>query len=83
MCQVDEFSETSAVHDRIEDRKQDGQKGKETLKGKSDDCGNPSPYSGDHCRAYDCLREGKKEGEGFGCESEKSDMKEVKVTVHH
>ncbi len=83
MGEVDSFSETSAVHLRIEDDKGNGEQGEEGLESHRCSCCRLSPYSGYQGRAYECLGEGQQGAEDFRGESEESDMQEIEILIHH
>ena len=65
VCQVNGFSEATAVHFRIEDNQQEGQQGEECLKYNGAYCCDFSPYSGNESCAYDRLGQGEKHPESL------------------
>ena len=83
MRKVDGFSETSAVHFRIEDDQQEGKQCEESLEYDCRDDSGLAPYACDErCASYGFC-ESKGCPKCLGCEIHEPDVQESEVFLHH
>ena len=79
---MDGFSKASAVHRRVEDDKQESEKGEECLKRNGSNPCDPSPYTSHKCSSDYGLNKSEQHSETFSCSSKESKVEEIKVFVH-